>query len=302
MRWYKEWLSMTSLEYEKMPSKIVLIGGTGFIGSVICQDMKKKHSIFSISRTPPKCPIKDIHYLYGDWTSEDWKLSIPLVETDVCVILATPSHPSQLKADLASESKRYVSALNRLLLDFPAEIRLIFFSSIHVYGAKQSVPISEEQECKPISPYGKLKHALEKSISKRKNTWIFRPSQLVGPNPPKNSILWDWESNIRAGNSQILTGDLNLVRDFLHVSNVPGAIAHILREHPSDVHFNLCSGKGTSIRELATIMGIEKRCVTDSRFLRNNDVPFLVGNSNRLKHLGWKVVTPLTKISCNLLQ
>lgn len=280
-----------------MPSKVVLIGGTGFIGSVLCQDLKSAHTVFSISRTPPKNPIKDINYHHGDWTSKEWKLSIPLEDDDVCIILATPSHPSQIKSDLLSESKVYISALKRLLLNLPTDLRLLFFSSIHVYGAQQSLPISEDHPCTPISPYGKLKLALEESLAQRKNTWILRPAQLVGPNPSKNSILWDWESKISAGNKQILTGDLNLVRDFLHVANVPEAIRHILRERPSERYFNLSSGKGTAIRELAAIMGIEGKCVTDSRFIRMDDRPYLVGNNNRLKQLGWTVHTSLTNLS-----
>ena len=79
-------------------------------------------------------------------------------------------------------------------------------------------------------------------------------------------------------------------RDFLHVSDVVGAIM-LCVEKKFDGILNICSGKPTSIeqivREIANICGGNPDQVLEKASNREEDPTFLVGDNQKLRALGW---------------
>ena len=89
-----------------------------------------------------------------------------------------------------------------------------------------------------------------------------------------------------------LTIGNDAVRDYLHVSDVANAyIALVERGRPGEV-YNVCSGTGVSVRQLATDVllraGLTPDISTEASLNRTTDIPVLIGSPAKLmRDTGW---------------
>jgi GDP-4-dehydro-6-deoxy-D-mannose reductase len=86
-------------------------------------------------------------------------------------------------------------------------------------------------------------------------------------------------------------GNLAARRDFLHVDDgAEGYRLLVERGRPGEV-YNLGGGEALSIAEaldrLRSISGVAARIEVDRERLRPSDLPLLLGDSGRLRALGW---------------
>jgi GDP-4-dehydro-6-deoxy-D-mannose reductase len=91
---------------------------------------------------------------------------------------------------------------------------------------------------------------------------------------------------------QLLIGNGDTVRDFLHVRDVVDAYLGLLEQGSHGETYNVCSGTGVSVRMLAAAvlrqLGVTADVVTDPAFARPVDVPVLVGSNSKLRRAtGW---------------
>ena len=87
-------------------------------------------------------------------------------------------------------------------------------------------------------------------------------------------------------------GNGDTVRDFLHVRDVVAAYLALLERGAAGDAYNVSSGEGISVRELARAVlrraGITADVTTDPAFSRPVDVPVLVGSNAKLRRAtGW---------------
>ena len=91
---------------------------------------------------------------------------------------------------------------------------------------------------------------------------------------------------------RILVGNLTSVRDYLHVADVVAAYrALVARGEPGEA-YNVCSGEGISVAELAAEVlseaGVRAQVASDPSLQRPVDVPYLVGDNAKLRaRTGW---------------
>ena len=96
----------------------------------------------------------------------------------------------------------------------------------------------------------------------------------------------------RGGAGRLPLGNTHTVRDFLHVADVVSAyILLIARGVPGQV-YNVCSGRGTSVREIAervlSKLGLEAALEPDPAFVRPVEVPTLIGDNAKVRAAtGW---------------
>jgi GDP-4-dehydro-6-deoxy-D-mannose reductase len=88
-----------------------------------------------------------------------------------------------------------------------------------------------------------------------------------------------------------MTGNQGTERDFLHVADVATAYIMLLeRGVPGEV-YNVSSGVGHRVGDLAhrvlARMGVSAEVRIDPALARPSDVPSLVGDSAKLRALGW---------------
>lgn len=140
--------------------------------------------------------------------------------------------------------------------------RFIFASSAATYGEAQRIPTDEDQELKPISPYGKSKVEAEKlvkayvdsgKISCGISLRIFNVYGL-GQNPKYAGVIANFAKRITNGMPPIIYGDGMQTRDFISVNDVVRAIMLALDANVHKGVFNVGTGKSITMRDLATKM------------------------------------------------
>ena len=101
-------------------------------------------------------------------------------------------------------------------------------------------------------------------------------------------------------------GNVEPVRDFLHVEDVVSAyISLVERGRPGEV-YNVSSGVGVTVGEIAAEVlsraGVTGPLTVEDSLRRTVDVPFLVGDNSKLRaDTGWQPARTRTAIIDDLL-
>jgi len=86
-------------------------------------------------------------------------------------------------------------------------------------------------------------------------------------------------------------GNLEPVRDFSHVEDVVGAYRLLLEHGVAGEAYNVASGVGRTVRsvveEMIAASEVDARIEVDPARLRPVELPCLVGDSSKLRALGW---------------
>lgn len=191
--------------------------------------------------------------------------------------------------------------------------RAVFSSTCAVYGTPRRTPISEDQLCEPISPYGRSKLMCEQILKDHAaadgiGAIALRYFNAAGADPDGQiGEVHDPETHLiplvleaAAGLRDAITifgedyntSDGTCVRDYIHVSDLARAhVAALEACHPGDfAAYNLGTGSGYSVREIIEAV----RSLTNHDFLvktgsaRPGDPPTLVADTTRAAEaLGW---------------
>ncbi len=150
--------------------------------------------------------------------------------------------------------------------------RFIFLSSAAVYGEPDSLPVSELEPVKPISPYGFHKRQCELLCEEFASIYGMPTSALrifsaYGPGL-RRQVIWDLCYRLLTEGKLELKGTGAESRDFVHVKDIVRAAIAVLdnAEMVGEV-YNVARGEEVAIRELAerlvAALGIEAEPVFD---------------------------------------
>jgi UDP-glucose 4-epimerase len=132
--------------------------------------------------------------------------------------------------------------------------RLVFASTAAVYPAEGG-PFTEEVPAAPLDVYGYTKLMGEDlcrlfSLETGVPTRIARLFNVFGPADTNAHLIPDLETQARAGTT-IRLGNLDPIRDYVHVSDVAAALLTLLDRSTAGVEtFNVGSGEGRSVRQV----------------------------------------------------
>ncbi len=194
---------------------------------------------------------------------------------------------------------------------------LVFSSSATVYGDPHTVPITEDFPLSATNPYGMTKLMIEnmlRDICKADASMnvallrYFNPvgaheSGLIGENPngiPNNLVPFITQvaigklHHLSIFGNDYPTKDGTGVRDYIHVCDLAAghvAAIHKLEENCGLVTYNLGTGNGYSVKEMADtfmeVNGVDVPYVFVSR--RPGDIAECYANpSKAYKELGWR--------------
>lgn len=227
---------------------------------------------------------------------------------DWIVHLAAQSHVPSAWADPAATLRVNAGGTANLLKAMgEAEFngRLLYVSSADIYGAvpESDLPVTEEAPVAPRNPYATSKVAGEELCRQWARTRpldvvIARPFNHTGAGQRPDFALPAFAREIAAiklGQQppHVLTGDLDVTRDFLDVRDVVAAYLALLARGADGETYNVCSGievqLGEALRELARLAGVQVEISTDPARLRPAEQRRMCGSHSRITSAtGWQ--------------
>jgi UDP-glucose 4-epimerase len=192
---------------------------------------------------------------------------------------------------------------------------IVFSSTAAVYGEPDRVPVEETDPCRPTSPYGASKLAVDETLREYARlhglgavslryfnvAGAYRAGGrwLAERHSPETHLIPTVLGIARAGGELKIFGDDyptpdgTCVRDYIHVADLARAHLLALGACQPGQHrvYNLGNGTGSSNREVLTmcreVTGADIPAVTAPR--RTGDPAVLVASSARIRgDLGWK--------------
>ena len=173
--------------------------------------------------------------------------------------------------------------------------RVVFASSAAIYGDTTDLPIREETEKRPISPYGGAKLASEALLLAHGAAFgfvvrcqryfnVFGPRQ--DPASPYSGVISIFDRRYREGLGVKIFGDGQQTRDFISVHDV--ARANVLAATAEGVVpgcANVCTGQATSLLDVARVFAAHypEAPVPVHAAPRLGDIIHSLGRPNRAK-------------------
>jgi UDP-glucose 4-epimerase len=183
---------------------------------------------------------------------------------------------------------------------------VVYASSAAIYGDCSTVPIGEDTPVAPLSAYGADKsacelHARVAGAVHAIPTVGLRFFNLYGPRQdaqsPYSGVIALFADRLRLGGPVEIFGDGEQVRDFTFVGDAVGALDRALTATSTSAPvFNVCSGKGTSVRALAQTMArlYQTDVAAYYRPARSGEARISIGDPRRAaEQLGFRTRTAL---------
>jgi UDP-glucose 4-epimerase len=265
-------------------NRIIITGGNGFIGRHLIKKLLsyKRYSVIAVSNTPN---IND-KYLTDRKMLQEPPLTFYVSDVrdreaisnifrdekpDTCIHLAAKiSVASSIKNPNETMDINVKGTNNVLEASHNSKVNnFVFASSAAVYGDVRELPISENTSLRPLSPYGTSKMLAEElvfrysKLNKIQNTAALRIFNVYGRgNLSESDVISKFAARLSKGLSPIIYGDGNHTRDFISVHDVVEgmllSVGTMESKNDGDINyppvFNMGSGNGTSINELARKM------------------------------------------------
>lgn len=182
--------------------------------------------------------------------------------------------------------------------------RILSVGSSEEYGnvTADKLPLHEDLELFPVSPYA-VARVSQEMLSKvyvqgyGMDIVMTRSFNHIGPWQKEIFVIPSFAKKLcemKKNRSERLmrTGDLSIIRDFVDVRDVVKAYYLLLKNGKSSEIYNICSGVGTSLKEvintMSAILDIEVTCEIDPLLMRPNDNQIIIGSNKKLvEHVGW---------------
>tara|TARA_B100000989_G_scaffold176170_1_gene132257 strand:- start:5933 stop:6916 length:984 start_codon:yes stop_codon:yes gene_type:complete len=307
--------------------RILVTGGAGFIGSILCTLIKLKYKnkrvivIDNLSSGKKKYINCDEFYNFDLRNKK--KLFFFFKKNNISDVIHLAGYTNlRDKSYKRFYENNYQTTKNLVdnIIKFKIK-RLVFASTASVYGNPKRIPIKEMSELNPISFYGKSKLMSEKYINKKskKNfkSIILRffnasganvPAKLgEDKNPPEHLIPIIMRNFLSNKKFYIFdsfdTPDGTGIRDYIHVNDICEAIIksliYLKKTKSNNSFFNLGSEVGTSslviAKKIERIAG-EKIHYSFKTKKKGEPNKLLASSKKAKKLLNWRAKNTINKI------
>jgi GDP-4-dehydro-6-deoxy-D-mannose reductase len=187
-------------------------------------------------------------------------------------------------------------ALGQIVAQGRGDPLLLLASTAEVYGRGPETPRRETDPTAPVSSYAASKLAAEvAALEVHRRTGlrvvIARAFAHTGRGQDARFVVPALARRLlvarRAKAPVIKVGNLEPVREFMHVADVVDAYGRLLERGRSGEVYNVASGQGISLRDLLErlmeIVGYRVIPEADHDLVRAADIPYLVGDATRLQ-------------------
>jgi UDP-glucose 4-epimerase len=295
------------------PSKALVTGGAGFIGSHIVDELVRRGtetfviddlstgSLDNLSQHSKE----QVHVIIGDARNAedlmgDEKIDVVFHEAAIASVSKSVTDP-MLVHDVNVN-------MTLSLMDFCVRRnvkRFVFASSAAVYGIVEG-KANEDLVCRPYSPYGATKLCVENYLNAYYETYglqsvalryfnVYGPRQMIND---YSGVITVFIRNLLLGQTPTIHGDGSQVRDFVYVMDIVQAnMLAMESENAAGTMFNVASGNSTSVKELLeTLQKITNTADIGYNFgpTRKGDVKFGRASIDKIQnYLGFEAKVPL---------
>jgi len=253
--------------------KIVVVGGAGFIGSNLVEALVERgddvHVIDNLcggkkENVHPKASFYEVDIRnYSD--IED---IIKGADT-VFHLAALPRVQYSIEHPIETNEVNVGGTLNVLVAANKGEVRrLVYSASSAAYGDQEVLPLKENMEANPLSPYGLQKYIGEKyckifndiyGLSAVSLRYFNAYGKNQDPEGPYSLVIGRFLKLKEEGENLTIFGDGEQTRDFVNVRDIVRAniLAMESEKEVGGEVINIGGGKNCSIKKLAELIGGE---------------------------------------------
>ena len=252
-----------STSTRRTPSRVVVIGAGGFIGSAICTRLAAdKLPVLALTR-------KELDLLKPEAAATLQRL----LRADDSVVFVSALAPTRNNAMLI-DNLRMAEAVCAALAAQPVG-HLVYVSSDAVYSDEAN-PVIERSCRQPSSLHGVMHLAREIMLraALKLPLAILRPTLIYGAKDPHNGYGPNRFRRLAAkGEAITLFGEGEEKRDHVHVDDVAALTSAVL-QHRSTGTLNIATGRSASFREVAEmVIALSPRSVEIRGTPRQNPIP-----------------------------
>jgi len=299
----------------RRPKLFLVTGGCGFIGShlveTLCAGGSRVRVLDDLSTGRRSNVPARVEVIEGD-VADPATVAHAMSGVDACFHLAAVASVARSMTDWIGTSRinlggtvNVLDAARRAACEAPVPV--VFASSAAVYGDPGVALLDESERTEPLSPYGadKLASELHAAVATRLHNVpclglrffnVYGPRQV--PSSPYSGVISRFADALARNSAIEIFGDGEQVRDFVFVRDVVDALMKAVEragQGESGI-CNVCTGRATSIRELAANVGKAIGTNVGVSFLppRPGDIRQSVGDPSRARDmLRWQSRTPL---------
>ncbi len=245
-------------------SKIAVTGGAGFIGShVVDRLIKENHDVVVIDdlSSGRKENINDNAVFYEVNICDPYLREVLGKESPESVIhlAAQASVRNSLANPRFDAHTNIIGSIS--LLESCKDLcigKVVYASSVGVYGEPQYLPVDEMHPIKPISPYAVSKQTVENYLYYYKKTHnidcvSLRFANVYGPRQDPNGeagVIAVFINRLLQDQKAVINGDGGQTRDFVFVEDLAKAVLLALEKNTECNVFNIGTGSEVAIEKL----------------------------------------------------
>jgi UDP-glucose 4-epimerase len=258
-------------------ARYLVTGGAGFIGSHLVETLigegHRVRVLDDLSSGKRRNIPEEAEFVVGDITDAG-VVATAFDGIDGCFHLAAIASVEQARRDWVRTHQVNLSGTINLFNAARcrrSEVPVVYASTAAVYGNGGAAPASEDSFPVPISVYGADKrgcelHARAAGVAYGVRTTGLRFFNIYGPRQdprsPYAGVIAIFLDRLRRGEPIEILGDGRQVRDFTYVADAVAALKLAMAAASASAPVvNVCTGKGTTIRQLAGT--IAELCAVD---------------------------------------
>jgi UDP-glucose 4-epimerase len=298
-------------------SKVLVIGGAGYIGAHICKSLIENGYSVRIFDDFSNGLHRRIDGKFTDLVEASVLDRIKLIGAmdgidSVIHLAAKKSVEESVSNPLKYYEHNVGGTLNILAAMAVKKVKKIVFSSTAaVYAPSEKSAIDETDLLAPLSPYGATKVMAEEliksvGVAEGFSTISLRYFNVVGSTKvefadnSKDNLVPKVFAAIKRGErpeiygSDYPTKDGTCIRDYIHVADLADShLSALKRVESAIVHevYNVGSGKGYSVKEMIDQISksMDKELTPNLCPRRAGDIPQLIASISKIeRELGWK--------------